>query len=170
MKRIINILTIFILYSTLISCENSIQSQNEEPLDKPIRPLGFLGFGADSSLYKISCYSKLPERKESTFVINNYTDYDAFKNYASCLKINSWPSVDFEKNTMLAGVRIMGTCCAYLIPEKFSLTKNNANYKFVVTIIPGAYWAMSTIFYWVLVDKIRHDSCVEFIIEYVTSK
>ena len=76
----ITILIILILYSTFISCEKEVilSDDKKELSDSLIRPLGNLGFGADSSLYKISCYNKLPERKDSTFVINNYKDYEAF--------------------------------------------------------------------------------------------
>lgn len=160
----------FVLYSTLISCENSIQSKNEEPLDKPIRPLGYLGFGADSLACVKGCYGDLPERKDSTFVINNNADYNGFKNYVSCLEINSWPPVDFEKNTMLAGIKTVGVSCGRLLPEKFSRTYHNGNYKFIVVIKPGYYFYMSVVFYWVLINKISPYSDVEFIIEYATSK
>jgi hypothetical protein len=168
MKCMINILIIFILYSTLISCEKKaiLSNDKKELSDSLIRPLGNLGFGADSLSCKLGCsYGMFDDRRDCTFVINNNTDYNAFKKFVSCLEINSWPSVDFKKNTMLAGIRIMGASCSRLIPEKFSLTKNNANYKIVIAIRWGLYWSLHYVPYWVLTDKISADSYVEFLIE-----
>jgi hypothetical protein len=169
MKYIKNVLMIFILYSTLISCEKKaiLSNDKKEFSDSLIRPLGNLGFGADTLSCIKSCYVKLTEPKDSTFVIKNYSDYNGFKNYVSCLEINNWPSVDFDKNNVLAGISILGMSCGRIIPEKFSLTNHNGNYKFIVVIKPGVWMQMSVVFYWVIINKINPDSDVEFIIEYV---
>ena len=160
--------TILIICTISIGCDNLIQSP-EKKGDLIIRPLGNLGFGADTLSCIKSCYGKLTERKDSTFVINNYSDYNSFRNYVSCLDINSWPSIDFEKNTMLAGIKVEGSSCGRLLTQDFLITFLNSDYKFIVAIKPGGYAEMTVIIYWALVDKIGSGSSVKFVIEHKTN-
>lgn len=163
MKTII--IYLIIVFSTLYSCNKISLVKNNEYLSKTISPLEALGFGADTLSCLKSGYSKLPECLDKSFIINNIDDYNSFRNYVSCLEIDNWPLIDFEKYTMLAGIKILGTTCGRLLPNDFSLLQSNSKYVFTVFIQPGGYTAMSAIFYWVLTDKISPKSEIEFVIK-----
>ena len=152
------LLLVFILYN----CDDLDQSQKKSPT---LSPLGSLGFGADSLCCVKGCYGVISDR-DRIFVINTNKAYNEFKEYVSSLEINNWPSIDFNKTTMLAGVKIEGAICAKLLPQNFSIIRLQSDYIFTVVIRPGGYHAMGAVIYWALTDKIDPGADVEFIIEH----
>jgi len=143
----------------------SCNKENQTKSTLILKSLETFGYGADTLSCQKNCISNLTKQSDTSFIINRLEDYDAFKKYVSCLELTHWPSIDFSKYTMLAGVGILGTTCGTLLPDRFSLNHSDSKYVFNIVIKPGGYEAFSAIFYWTLVDKIDNGSKVEFIIK-----
>jgi hypothetical protein len=128
-----------------------------------LRALGNLGYGADLYSCNKDCYTKLISKIDTNFIINDIQDYSKLTSRASCLEIPDWPSVDFSKNTLLAGVIISPSSCASLVKkEEMVYDSFKVTYTLIVTLQQGSSPTFSAVFFWVLTDKIPSDADIFF--------
>jgi hypothetical protein len=159
--------SIFIIISLITTgCKISQDNFPDGSTSIEFRPLGILGYGADLFSCEKDCYTKLISKKDTTYFINSTEDYSKLILKASCLDVLEWPSVDFSKNSLLAGVIISPTSCARIVKEDLILNPFDMKYSMIVTLQQGASPVYSAIFFWVLTDKIPTDANISFEVRY----
>jgi|LAHR01.1.fsa_nt_gb hypothetical protein len=148
------------LLTMFINCEK-VKIEESEIL---ISPLPLLGYGSDSLACTNSFYAKIENPLDTTFLINSIEEYNQFKSYVSSLEIANWPQLDFEKKTLVAGIGILNTSCAKIIPEEFRVFKENSELTINICIAGGHYQAFSAFTYWFLIDKLEKISGIKLTI------
>jgi hypothetical protein len=160
MKIIVTIYTILCIIAT--GCNILGEKSEDGSSSIELKALGDMGFGADLYSCVKECYSKLVSKIDTNFVINNNEDYVKFEISASCLEITTWPSVDFDKNTLLAGIIISPTTCSRIVKQSLSLNPFDSKYTFMVTLEPGATQTPGAIFFWGVTNKLPADASITF--------
>ena len=127
-----------------------------------LKPLGDLGYGADNFACTMDCYSKMVIKADTSFVINSVSGYEKLHQRASCLEIDSWPDVDFEKNTLLAGAVITPSNCCKILEVSLAYDPFKVEYNIVLTMLPGTDQNPGALYFWALAKKLAPGTIVSF--------
>lgn len=159
-----------IIVLTACSCETNeknLKSQtidcmsNEDTVLIEIRPLGELGFGADTLACQNNCGNAI-DYKGKQFIIQSDNDYNELMVYAECLLISSWPQIDFNESTVLAGVSITNTICKSITGQSVKKVCKDNKLIYSVDISGGGYTALGAVYYWVLIPKTSSEQEIKF--------
>jgi hypothetical protein len=134
---------------------------NEDTISIEIRPLGELDFGADTLSCQNNCGNAI-DYLSKQFIIQSDSDYSELMRYAECLLISSWPQIDFNQSTILAGVSITNTICKTITGQSVRKVSKDNSLIYSVNISGGGYTALGAVYYWVQIPKISEDQEVEF--------